>query len=310
MTCVRSAATKFVTPAWTSAAHCGARQCRSHLLADAVVEMMAHTTWICDACAVRCPGCRQFSARIATCQASGQQFCENCLTVCAECGSTVGPGFYERSVVDGRAYCVNCLRECSGCGRSTPDIEKCEKCGAEYCPNCGLLCDICGGHCCDGQYERFARCGHVVCVDHDVHCSTGGELICAVCSQMCGICGLPFCEIHSLRCRHCGQQYCGNCIGISGMCATCESLAHGDAEPVDMAQEPCLADLEVAAMVRHYKWQRAGNPRYVIYEGSHHFTGGVVVVVDSSRGAANVVEVRRIGLLEMVRNRLFGSDAD
>ena len=92
------------------------------------------------------------------------------------------------------------------------------------------------------------------------------------------------------------------------MCATCESLVSGDGEPVDMFEEPCVADLEVAAMVRHYTWHRAGNTNYVIYEGQNRTMGGVVVVVDSAQGSANVVSVRRISLLENVRDRLTRSD--
>ena len=92
------------------------------------------------------------------------------------------------------------------------------------------------------------------------------------------------------------------------MCETCETLHAGSGATVDLSQEPCTADLEVAAMARHYHWLRAGNQRYVIYEGRHRLMGGAIVVVDLSGGAENVVLVRRIGLLEIVRDRLMHSD--
>lgn len=92
------------------------------------------------------------------------------------------------------------------------------------------------------------------------------------------------------------------------MCYTCESLLGGQGEEIDLGQEPCAADLEVAAMVRHYRWVRAGNHRYVVYEGRNRLMGGVVVVVDLTGGAENVIHVRRIGLLEIVRERLMRSD--
>ncbi|MCB0050382.1 MAG: hypothetical protein KDE24_12670, partial [Caldilinea sp.] len=60
-------------------AACGERQCRSHLRADSVVGQDGAIELICPRCAVRCPGCQQFSAHTGVCDASGQRFCANCL---------------------------------------------------------------------------------------------------------------------------------------------------------------------------------------------------------------------------------------
>jgi hypothetical protein len=289
----------------TECNHCGVRQCRSHLLVDAVVGDSGEYDLICETCAVRCPGCRQFSAKVGTCDASGQQFCANCLVTCDKCGRRFGPGFYRTSEVDGRHYCMNCLQECPGCGALTPDIHLCEVCRKEYCVSCGLVCDICGDHCCDGQGTRYAGCDHVVCTEHQVRCSAGGEVICAVCSETCGICEESYCEAHSAWCRHCGQQYCRRCIGSLGLCETCDSILLGDGEPVDLSQEPCAVDPGVSEIIRHYSWTRAGNRRYVVYEGRNRLMGGAVVVVEATDGMAHVVHVQRLGLIEIIRDRLM-----
>ena len=283
--------------------HCGVRQCRSHLVSDAVVNEDGVYEFVCEACAVRCPGCQQYSAHVEVCQASGQRFCENCLVTCSDCGGRVGPGFYQISAVDGSVHCVRCMRSCPGCGLLTPDMIRCERCGAEYCPSCALTCDICGNHCCDGTYARFSHCDHVVCADHSTECAAGGELVCPICSLSCGVCEQPYCDEHSRCCRHCEQVYCANCVGDSGLCETCERLIAGGGETVDIFQEPCIADIEVVAMARHYRWRRAGNARYLIYEGHNRITGGVLVVIDAAQGSDNVVAVRRIGMLEFFRGR-------
>lgn len=82
----------------------------------------------------------------------------------------------------------------------------------------------------------------------------------------------------------------------------------GNGVPVDLTDEPCSADLEAAAMARHYSWLRAGNQRYIVYDGRNRLMGGAVIVVDVTGGADNVVAVRRIGLLELMRDRILGSD--
>ncbi len=283
--------------------HCGVRQCRSHLVADAVVNDEGEYELICEACAVRCRGCQQYSAHMGVCAASGQQFCQNCLMTCSQCGKQIGPGFYHE-LEDGRVFCNSCMVECPTCGRLTHETYRCERCGVEYCDVCGLKCDVCDAHCCEGHCERFEQCGHAVCEEHMVVCAGGGEPICAVCSDSCGICEMPYCETHSAVCRHCGQTYCSNCVSAAGLCATCESMASGSSVPVDLKAEACSADLEVASMARHYNWVRGGNQRYIIYDGRNRLMGGAVVVVDLTGGADNVVIVRRIGLLESVRERI------
>ena len=285
--------------------HCGVRQCRSHLLADAVVRDDGGYDLVCDACAVRCPGCRQFSARVGVCQASGQRFCENCLVACATCGGRFGPGFYQTSAASGLHYCLSCLGECPVCGVLTPDIDTCDQCGAAFCESCGLLCDVCGGHCCDGKGMRYAECGHVACSEHQVRCSAGGEAICGICSETCGICEQPFCHMHTTRCRHCGQEYCARCVGAFDLCATCDLLILGGGEQVDLTEEPCAASPAVADVMRHYGWVRIGNHKYVIYEGRNRLMGGAVVVAEAGGGMTNVVLVQRVGLIEIVRDRLM-----
>ena len=94
---------------------CGSRQCRSHLRVDCVPASDSSTTLICSECAVRCPGCQQYSAMVDICHASGQRFCSNCLATCARCGNRFGPGYWVESSADGKGYCQNCLQECPTC---------------------------------------------------------------------------------------------------------------------------------------------------------------------------------------------------
>jgi hypothetical protein len=61
---------------------------------------------ICPRCAVRCPGCQQYSAHTGVCSASGQRFCQNCLVACAGCGRVVGPGYYQIDPADRQPYCT------------------------------------------------------------------------------------------------------------------------------------------------------------------------------------------------------------
>ena len=257
------------------------------------------------------PDVASTARRVGACEASGQRFCRNCLIVCAECGGTVGPGYYERSAWTGAPSLHD--GACSDCSKLRPEDARHRELRAM---RRGVLPDVRAAlrrmrrpllQRADTSASRVAAMSSAPITRHTAR--PAAKLICAVCSETCGVCEQPYCNTHSLRCRHCGQQYCGNCIGISGLCATCESLATDDAAAVDvnMSEEPCAADLEVSAMARHYRWKRASNSRYVIYEGRNPLMGGVVVVAEVRRGASNVVAVRRFSLIELVRNRLFGS---
>lgn len=136
-------------------AACGTRQCRSHLHADAVLGPDGRTQLICGACAMRCPGCRQFTAQTGACMASGQRFCRNCLVTCAGCQRTVGPGFYVTSPVDRKPYCQSCQHECATCGRITPVTVACHTCGAIGCPVCTPRCSVCAEFVCARDSQRI-----------------------------------------------------------------------------------------------------------------------------------------------------------
>lgn len=277
-------------------AACGVRQCRSHLRADAVLNDDGGTRLVCAACAVRCPGCNQYSARMGTCTISGQRFCNNCLVTCRECGNVVGPGFYVRDL-DGAAVCRNCVVTCPTCGAVTSDTSPCATCGAPTCASCGRRCSVCGKLYCQEHSEVIAACGHVLCHHHAGVCAIGNEPVCTICSEPCAICESTFCTHHQVACRWCGHSYCSRCVGPNnGLCITCGTLLrHG--ERVDILEEPCAASADVQALARSYDWRRARNRAVSVYAGTS--TSGIVLVIARLyKGERLVVVTRTLSPME------------
>ena len=212
-------------------AHCNVRQCRSHLRVDHVsiprssLRAGSHTgqsgeaELICADCAVRCPGCQQYSAHIATCEASGQRFCTNCLVTCAQCNKRVGPGFYH--LAEEKPYCLECLVVCPTCNTATTTITACPTCGKAGCLHCTRHCAVSSQDFCT-QHARALTCGHVIANDHMGTCHLCQSAVCPLCNG-CGICERSFCHSHASECKQCGQQYCRECIRLSGLCDTCAS---------------------------------------------------------------------------------------
>ena len=281
---------------------CGARQCRSHLRADAVVNDDGSTRLICTSCAVRCPGCNQYSARTGACAISGQRFCRNCLVTCRDCGSMVGPGFYMTDL-DGAAVCKNCVVTCPGCGTIASDTSPCATCGAPTCANCGRRCAECGKLYCQQHSEVIAACGHVLCLHHVGICHIGLEPVCTICAEPCAICESTYCVNHQVACRWCGRTYCSNCVGPnSGLCITCGSLVrHG--ELVKITDEPCIISADVQKIAGSYMWRRAYNRDLTIYLG----TGGhgfALIIARKYHGTKLTVITRKLSPLEVAAGYL------
>lgn len=93
--------------------NCHTYQCRSHLRLDAVAGVEGESQLICADCAVRCPNCKQYSAQIETCCASGQRFCQNCSVVCDSCGRSVGTTFAQRPEKSRKKFCPECAEKLS-----------------------------------------------------------------------------------------------------------------------------------------------------------------------------------------------------
>ena len=271
---------------------CGVRQCRSHLRADAVPNFDGSTALICATCAVRCPGCNQYSAHMGTCSISGQRFCDNCLVSCRECGQRVGFGFYVADH-DGAAVCKNCVVTCPSCGAVTSDSSPCATCGASTCTNCGRHCAVCGKLYCQEHSEVVAACGHVLCHHHAGICHIGLEPVCTICAEPCAICESTYCTQHQSVCRWCGRAYCSRCVGEnSGLCLTCGSLLrHG--EPVDIAGEPCSASGDVQHLAHSFIWRRAINRDMAVYAGTSTL-GVVLVVARTHKGGKLAVITRKL----------------
>ena len=285
-------------------AACGVRQCRSHLRADCVVALDAPAALICPACAVRCPGCQQFSAHTGVCDASGQRFCENCLVTCRGCGRTVGPGFYHLNPVDGAPYCAACVVECPACHRVATSLLACDVCGAQGCPVCVARCVTCGRPVCEEHGVRLSGCGHVVCNRDLVSCATCDEVVCPACTSECASCGLRSCADHTTACSQCGQEYCVSCVGTGGLCETCRFVEkHG--KVVAGQALPWLDHPEAGPIALHYQWRKAENLRYDIYFGEGKMASVAVVVVRHGADGGRVVRVQRMSALDRLRG-MFG----
>ena len=276
---------------------CGVRQCRSHLRVDHVQAQAGESILICTACAVRCPGCAQYSAQIGICETSGQRFCRDCLASCHSCGKVVGPGFYE--TIDDLPYCRSCLVECPTCAGLTIRTTPCAKCGAGYCPACGQSCTLCGQSCCRDHSYVYKHCGHTACYAHAVKCTTCQDEICPICSPLCAICDRHHCPEHVTTCSRCSQSYCSACVGAKRVCATCAVLDE-EGPPVDLATEPCAANPRIAVLAAGYQWKRGGNHRYTIYWGENGLgqTALVVTAKGDSDDAERVIAIRGKGFAQ------------
>jgi hypothetical protein len=255
----------------TPCAACGSLQCRSHLRADAVVhaEDGGSPRLVCTACAVRCPGCKQYSARMETCSLSGQRFCENCVDICSQCGKVVGPGFFVRNA-KGVVWCRDCARTCESCGKPTSESAACRTCGKGTCAQCANECHACKAIVCTDHARAGARCGHILCDHHAGVCSIGGEVVCKVCHQPCAICGRSACGHHLTICACCGREYCIDCVNVGlEVCRTCVDATVGPV--VELMAEPVRTHKKVLPLARYGPWQKATNARFTIYACSGFF---------------------------------------
>lgn len=224
----------------SACAVCGELQCRSHLHADCVADAEGSHGLICATCAIRCPGCQQFSAQTGICAASGQTFCRNCLAACTHCGKLLGPGFYVRDVVDQRPYCPTCIGVCPGCGGPAATLTACSVSGVAFCANCLVYCAGCGKALgpthhriseldrkpyCEACMKECPACGRITPVRTNCgECGAGG---CPRCMAKCAVCQKSFCGQHLHRISGCEHKLCtahvSHCgVGGEDVCPLCE----------------------------------------------------------------------------------------
>ena len=273
--------------------HCDTRQCRSHLRMDHVKEQRGETAYICASCALRCPGCEQYSAEVGLCSASGQRFCQNCLIACTTCQRTVGPGFYQ--IIDEAPYCHNCLVECPGCHGWTTAVQSCAYCQNSCCHACGERCILCQRSFCADHSHSYAGCDHVVCQTHAAHCIHCRQDLCPLCNEVCAICERYHCAEHAATCAQCGQQYCQTCVTDLQLCTTCTTLANTDVM-IELPNEVCLADTRVAKLASYYTWTSARNIRYAVYRGQHAQRTDALIVTTRDTAAPQVLSVTGPGI--------------
>ncbi len=283
-------------------AHCGTRQCRSHLRADHVAAGHGTIELICATCAVRCPGCQQYSRHMGTCSTSGQRFCDECLGTCTRCNNRFGPSFFQ--IIDGWSYCTNCLETCPHCQAYTPAAEACSECGAACCATCGEQCDQCQQRFCQAHIQHSRICTHKLCAAHSAHCHCCAQPVCPLCEPVCGICEQPFCAADEHTCEYCGQRYCRECVRRSGLCDTCASFPR-IGQRVAMLEEPGVDDPKLAKLIRNFHWTRATNARYTLYVGDGALATQMVVVMDKRHDPPKVVLIRKSPPLEAFLQKLW-----
>jgi hypothetical protein len=290
-------------------AACGIQQCTSHLRRDAVTIATqpgeaGGPLFVCRSCAVRCPGCQQFSAQIGTCTASGQRFCRNCLVVCTGCGREVGPGFYERDPLTGAPLCADCLTHCPNCRAVVADTTVCAACHKPCCPSCGGHCEQCRQLFCTDDLATFEPCGHWLCADDVDECHLGGEAICPICTPSCAICSQSHCVEHTSTCSQCRLPYCAACVDEAGLCVTCSAIGQVG-EVVALTEEPCVDDRAVAEVAPHYEWRRLRNRHYTIYLGRGMYMSAAVVTVRNTPTGGELIGVRELELDDLLRIKFW-----
>jgi hypothetical protein len=276
----------------TECAVCGVRQCRSHLRLDHVRSVRGETVLVCSECAIRCPGCDQFSAETGLCANSGQRFCQDCLVTCTTCGKQVGPGFYAR--FDDNPYCFSCLEECPSCHNRALAVTSCPTCCTGFCAACGQVCAVCGETHCPDHSHYFGACGHAICSVHVAHCTKCAAELCPQCSPSCAICGGYHCVDHVANCARCGQEYCAACVTRDGLCTTCAAI-DPERDAVDLNLEPCATDPRIKALAEHYSWSYGENLRYKIYLGQNSLGRHASIVLTRGETGDTVLAVRGKG---------------
>lgn len=280
----------------TECAVCGTRQCRSHLRADAAADSQ-EPVLICRECAVHCPGCNQYSARLGTCELSGQRFCTNCLVTCETCGKEIGAGFYMVDPLSGRTLCHGCSTTCPTCGSFAATTEWCSTCNTPGCAGCMQRCSACKNLLCRQHVYRNRECGHVLCQEHRPTCAIGGEELCPVCIPPCASCGRDYCGDHTTVCKRCQRWYCQECVRLSGLCDTCATIDR-DGEFVPLVDEPCASDERVQLLAPHYRWLRLDNLRYIYYLGRDSQMQAALIVVEPTARGYVIHRAVKLGALD------------
>jgi hypothetical protein len=80
---------------------------------------------------------------------------------------------------------------------------------------------------------------------------------------------------------------------------------HREGVQVNLADEPCAADRQVAKLVRHYRWVRSANERYTIYVGYGALNARMVVVMDDLAKPPAVIAVRKTAPLDTLLRKFW-----
>jgi hypothetical protein len=94
-------------------------------------------------------------------------------------------------------------------------------------------------------------------------------------------------------------------VRVSGLCDTCATIGR-DGVAVNLSDEPCAADANVALLAPRYSWLRASNSRYIIYLGQNVLMSSVQAVVEKTSNGHRVVSAQKIGFVDTIRRKLGG----
>jgi hypothetical protein len=74
---------------------------------------------------------------------------------------------------------------------------------------------------------------------------------------------------------------------------------------VNPIAESWAADPRVAGILRHYRWMRVQNHRYIVYLGEGAVSHRMVITLDQYASEQPSITVRRIGRLDSIMGRLW-----
>jgi hypothetical protein len=190
------------------------------------------------------------------CEICDEQFDDEDMEDCAQCGNLCCNGCIPPPGVDGR-LCNNCTVECSGCGiqishkPTSNHLTRCGGCGSLICSDvtvticcnltvcsssveCTLAATVPGRKCCDPnaricKHHPFSEfpcmiCGTLACRDHACMCAAQEHVTCSFCHtdrkcKSCNISVCPLCPIENHSPQTCRSLSCEAC-SVDRACAS------------------------------------------------------------------------------------------
>jgi hypothetical protein len=82
-------------------------------------------------------------------------------------------------------------------------------------------------------------------------------------------------------------------------------MSHREGVWADLTGEPWITDLRVAGLLRHYRWIRIQNMRYVVYLSEGAVSHRMVITLDQQASEQPSLSVRRIARFDSMTGKLW-----